>query len=77
MSRVAPSRAFAKRDFHRRWLTLHFSLWMAVLVAAFLLNRSYTPETFWLGWVGLVALVALSVHGAVFARSTLATMGRK
>jgi hypothetical protein len=69
------SRAFAKRDFHRRWLTLHFSGWMALLAVAFLINRGYTPEIFWLQWVGLVALIALSIHGAIFARSTLATMG--
>ena len=75
MSRVLPSRAFARRDFHRRWLTLHFAAWMAVLVACFAVNRHYTPEIFWLQWVGLGALVFLGVHGAIFARSTLATMG--
>ena len=77
MSRTGPSRAFAKRDFHRRWLTLHFSAWMAVLVGCFLINRGYTPEVFWLHWVGLAAAIALTIHGAVFARSTLATMGGK
>jgi hypothetical protein len=77
VSRVQPSRAFAKRDFHRRWLTLHFSVWMVVLVACFWVNRRYTPEVFWLQWVGLAAGLALFVHGAVFARSTLATMGGK
>jgi hypothetical protein len=56
-------------------LTLHFSLWMVLLVSALLVNRHYTPETFWLPWLGLVAAVALGVHGAIFARSTLATMG--
>ncbi len=75
MGRIGPSRAFAKRDFHRRWLTLHFIVWMLVLVGAFLVNRRYTPEHFWLHWVGLAAAVALGVHGAIFARSTLATMG--
>jgi hypothetical protein len=77
VSRVVPSRAFAKRDFHRRWLTLHFSLWMAILCACFWINRRYTPEIFWLQWVGLAAALALVIHGAVFARSTLATMGGK
>jgi hypothetical protein len=48
---------------------------MVLLVAAFLINRHLTPEVFWLQWVGLVALVALGLHGAVFARSTLSTMG--
>jgi hypothetical protein len=75
MSRVVPSRAFQKRDFHRRALTLHFAAWMALLVGAFVINRRFTPEHFWLQWVGLAALIALGVHGAIFARSTLATMG--
>jgi hypothetical protein len=75
MSRVLPSRAFARRDFHRRWLTLHFALWMALLVGCFAVNRHYTPEVFWLQWVGLGALISLGIHGIVFARSTLATMG--
>jgi hypothetical protein len=75
VARIGPSRAFATRDFHRRWLTLHFSLWLALLGGAFVVNRFYTPEHFWLHWVGLVAAVALGIHGAVFARSTLATMG--
>ncbi len=75
MSRIGPSRAFQRRDFHRRWLTLHFSAWMGLLILCFMLNRRYTPEIFWLQWVGLAALLALAVHGAIFARSTLATMG--
>lgn len=75
MARTGPSRAFAKRDFHRRWLTLHFTAWMLILVAAFIANRFYTPEYFWMHWVGLVAGIALTIHGAIFARSTLATMG--
>jgi hypothetical protein len=76
MARSAPSRAFQKRDFHRRALTLHFIAWLGVLVAAFWINRNLTPDRFWLHWVGLGALVPLSVHGAIFARSTLATMGQ-
>ena len=75
-SRVRPSRAFEKRDFHRRWLTRHVVAWLALLVGAFVLNRRYTPDTFWLPWVGLAAAAALAVHGVVFARSTLATMGK-
>jgi hypothetical protein len=63
------------RDFHRRALTIHFVLWMLLLVAAFLVNRRYTPDTFWLPWVGLAAAVALAIHGAIFARETLSTMG--
>jgi hypothetical protein len=50
-------------------------MWMVVLVVAFWLNRQFTPDRFWIHWVGLGALVALGVHGAIFARSTLATMG--
>jgi hypothetical protein len=75
MARTGPSRAFQKRDFHRRALTLHFVGWLVVLVAAFWVNRNLTPERFWLPWVGLAALVPLGIHGAIFARSTLATMG--
>lgn len=75
MARITHSRAFEKRDFHRRTLTLHFALWLVVLVGAFALNRAYTPDHFWVQWVALAALVALAIHGAVFARSTLATMG--
>lgn len=75
MSRTGPSRAFQTRDFHRRALTLHFATWLALLVVAFVVNRCYTPETFWMQWVALFALVALGIHGAIFARSTLATMG--
>jgi hypothetical protein len=77
MSRVAPSRAFRTRDAHRRWLTWHFVAWMLVLVAAFVANRRFTPETFWLHWVALAAAIALGIHGAIFARSTLSTMGGK
>ncbi len=75
MGRAEPSRAFQTRDFHRRALTIHFVVWMAVLVASFFVNRMFSPEVFWIHWVGFVALFALGVHGAVFARSTLATMG--
>ena len=75
MARSGPSRAFAARDRHRRWLTLHFVAWMAILSGAFVLNRNFTPDQFWLPWVGLVALFSLTVHGAIFARATLATMG--
>ncbi len=75
MARIMPSRAFQKRDFHRRVLTLHVTAWMAILCGCFVVNRYYTPETFWLGWVALAAAIVLGVHGAIFARSTLATMG--
>jgi len=74
-SRISPSRAFRKRDFHRRWLTLHVMVWLALLVGAFVIKPPYTPDTFWLQWVGLAAAIALGIHGAIFARSTLSTMG--
>ncbi len=75
MARIGPSRAFQKRDFHRRALSLHFVGWLLVLVAAFAVNRHYTPEVFWMQWVALAAGIVLAVHGAIFARSTLSTMG--
>lgn len=75
MARTVPSRAFRKRDFHRRALTLHFVAWLAVLTLGFVVNRRYTPETFWLHWVALAAAIPLAIHGAIFARETLATMG--
>jgi hypothetical protein len=74
---TGPSKAFLTRDAHRRALTLHFVAWMVVLAAGFFANRTLTPDRFWLGWVGLAAAIALGVHGAIFARSTLATMGGK
>jgi hypothetical protein len=74
---TGPSKAFLTRDAHRRALTIHFAIWLAILVTAFVVNRRLTPDRFWLQWVGLAAGVALSVHGAIFARSTLATMGKK
>jgi hypothetical protein len=77
MARIGPSHAFRKRALHRRALTLHFVAWMALFGGAFVLNRWYWPERFWLGWVALVAGVALTVHGTIFARSTLATMGKR
>jgi 2TM domain-containing protein len=73
--RAGPSRAFRTRDAHRRWLGLHFILYLAGLVAAFLANRALTPEIFWVQWVALGWGVLLLLHGIHFARGTLATMG--
>ena len=42
--RNGPSRAFRTRDTHRRWLTLHFALYLAGMVGAFFANRNLTPE---------------------------------
>jgi hypothetical protein len=73
--RPGPSRAFRRRDLHRRWLTLHLTLVAVVLFALFAVNRFLTPDTFWAHWVALAWLPVLIGHAAVFARSTLATMG--
>ena len=77
MPRSAPSRAFRVRDRHRSWLTIHFVALAVILVAAFIANRSLTPETFWVQWVALGGGLLFAAHLAVFARSTLATMGGK
>lgn len=72
---AGPSRAFRTRDYHRRMLTLHVTLAVAALLALFAVNRFATPDTFWAHWVALAWLPVLALHGAVFARSTLRTMG--
>lgn len=69
------SRAFRRRDFHRRMLTAHFCAMVLVLVGLFAANRFLTPDHFWAHWVALAWLPFLAVHLTVFARSTLATMG--
>lgn len=71
----SPGRAVRVRDAHRTWLTLHFALACAGLVVAFLANRFLTPETFWVQWVALGWGALFAIHLAIFARSTLATMG--
>jgi hypothetical protein len=75
MARSGPSRAFRTRDAHRRWLTLHFVLFLGGMVGAFFANRAWTPDTFWVQWLALGWGIALAVHGIWFARGTLATMG--
>jgi hypothetical protein len=75
--RSGPSRAFRVRDTHRTWLTLHFVLLVAGLGAAFVANRFLDPDRFWAHWVALAWGVVFLGHLAVFARSTLATMGGK
>lgn len=75
MPRSGPSKAFRRRDYHRRMLTAHVTVMAAVVLALFGVNRFATPETFWAHWVALAWLPALLVHAAVFARSTLSTMG--
>ena len=75
MARPGPSKAFLTRDAHRRLLTLHFALFLGGLILAFWLNRSYTPDVFWIQWLALGWGAVLVAHGVYFARGTLATMG--
>jgi hypothetical protein len=75
MVKTGPSRAFRRRDHHRRLLTAHVALGLALVLGAFAVNRFATPDRFWAHWVGLAWLPILAVHAAFFARSTLATMG--
>jgi hypothetical protein len=77
MARTQPSRAFRVRDSHRHWLTAHFVVACLGLIAAFAVNRFYTPDHFWVQWLALAWGVAFAAHVAYFARSTLATMGGK
>lgn len=70
-------RAFATREAHRRALNAHFVLLIVGVLAAFAANRFLTPDRFWAHWLALGLAVAFIVHLAVFARGTLATMGKK
>ena len=73
--RSGPSRAFMRRDLHRRWLTLHFILLAIGLVALFLANRFLTPDRFWAQWAALGWGTLFAAHLVIFSRATLATMG--
>lgn len=75
-ARTEPSRAFMRRDFHRRWLTLHFVALAIGLVALFLANRFLTPERFWAHWAAAAWGALFAAHLVVFSRATLQTMGR-
>lgn len=75
MARSGPSNAFVTRDAQRRLLSLHFALFLGGLIGAFYLNRTYTPDVFWIQWLALGWGVLLAAHGVHFARRTLATMG--
>jgi hypothetical protein len=66
-----------KRDFHRRWLTLHFVLLAGGLAALFLANRFLTPERFWAHWAAAAWGAVFAAHVVVFSRATLRTMGRR
>jgi hypothetical protein len=56
-------------------LTLHVVVMAATVLALFAVNRFTSPDTMWAHWVAVAWLPVLAVHGVVFARSTLATMG--
>ena len=75
VARTSPSRAFRTRDTHRRWLTLHFILFLTCMAGALYVNRTFTPEVFWVQWLALGWGLLLTAHGIHFARGTLATMG--
>ena len=74
---MAMSRGYLRRDAHRRALNLHTALLVLGLGIAFGLNRSLTPDHFWAHWIALAWGVVFLGHLAIFARATLATMGRK
>jgi len=75
MARQGANKAFRQRDFHRRMLTIHVTVMVVVVLAAFAVNRFATPDDFWAHWVAVAWAPLLLIHGVVFARSTLATMG--
>ncbi len=70
-----PSRAFRRRDYHRRMLTMHVTLGVVLVLAMFAVNRFATPDRLWAHWVAVAWLPVLTFHAVVFAKSTLATMG--
>ena len=71
------SKAFFRRDAHRRALNFHVALLVFGLGIAFVINRFVTPDRLWAQWVALGWGVAFTIHLVIFARETLATMGRK
>ena len=75
MARTQPSRAFRVRDSHRHWLTAHFVILAVGVLAAFVANRFLSPDRLWAQWIALGWGVVFLGHLAIFARSTLATMG--
>lgn len=72
---VQVSRAFARRDFHRRALNAHMLALLVGLLAAFGVNRFVTPDVFWAHYVAAAWGVLFLGHLAVFSRATLQTMG--
>jgi hypothetical protein len=69
------NRAFRTRDYHRRMLTAHVVVMLVVVLALLAVNRFVTPDRFWAHWVAVAWVPLLVIHGGIFARSTLATMG--
>jgi hypothetical protein len=70
-------RAFARRESHRKALNVHLLIMCVGMGTAFLANRFLTPDNFWAHWFALAWGVGFLFHLAVFARGTLATMGKK
>lgn len=75
MARQRANKAFRRRDFHRRMLTVHVTIMVLVVLGLLAVNRFATPDDFWAHWVAVAWVPLLLIHGVVFARSTLATMG--
>ena len=74
MARQGANKAFRRRDYHRRMLTAHVTIIVAVVLGLFAVNRFASPEYLWAHWVAVAWMPLLLIHGVVFARSTLATM---
>jgi hypothetical protein len=71
-----PGKGFRVREHQRVLLTLHALLMISGLLACAVVNRRFSPERFWVQWVALAWGAAFVLHLWVFARSTLATMGK-
>ncbi len=71
-----PGRGFLVRENHRVLLTIHALVMVSGLLACALLNRRLSPERLWVQWAALAWGAVFAVHLWVFARGTLATMGR-
>ncbi|MFL5014562.1 hypothetical protein [Rhizobium sp.] len=69
-------KGFRVRERHRVLLTIHALLMIFGVLVCAVLNRRFSPDRFWVHWVALVWGVAFLVHLWVFARGTLATMGK-
>ena len=72
-----PGRGFLVRENHRVLLTIHALLMLSGLLVCALLNRRISPERFWVHWVAIGWGAVFAAHLWIFARGTLATMGRR